>query len=344
LAENLGLIQQQIQQQEEQRTANPQAAVLKPYLASLFINSQPTKPEHNHYFSRWSRTTHTTQHLLRTDSPIPFPEPAHQVPTLAFPKIPKTTPWSIVARVNAPPQARATLHRLHVDRLPRRYHQDSPKQCRCGATETPQHLAGACPLTAHYRDQVLPKYVAVGQALVPNVLAEVAESMERAHGTGIQDMDIYELPITRPRPPNRLPFPFPPTQISPGHWLVSPALCWTAFTLPQIRDNSRIAQEFQQLWELGTSLLIYFLAIARHDEAYTDTVWSTARFTSAYNGEFTKYALAFLPPDSFLRSYLNQLKLAVPTTSQRQSDLGDHDQDHIGSQISENSPRSRRPP
>ncbi|ORX70869.1 hypothetical protein DL89DRAFT_257044 [Linderina pennispora] len=221
------------------------------------------------------------------------PAPPQQLSALEYPWIRKTTPWSIFARINAPPQ----------------YHQDYQRHCCCGAFESPQHLVGICPVSAQFWSQIIPNFLQVAHSILPNVLAEVSQSLYVEYRTALSSSGQDDHPIPRLKPPSCLPKPFPPLMISADHWLVLPGLRWSAFTAPQISSNSRTAVEFQRIWELAAGLLLYFLVIARHDEAYTNNIWPLGQFTTAFNGEFRTYSNALLPPDLLLCPCLDRLML-----------------------------------
>ncbi|KAJ2890045.1 hypothetical protein IWW38_004348, partial [Coemansia aciculifera] len=129
-------------------------------------------------FSTW-RHHGLTRKLLDTAPPLPIPKVSLRGSGLELPTYTEfRTLWKMIKNLHATPQARGTVHRLALNRIP--YRQGlSPKTCHCQAHETPAHLTGACPDFAPFREQFLQGFTTLANTVRHNVYGELKASAAR---------------------------------------------------------------------------------------------------------------------------------------------------------------------
>ncbi|KAJ2437892.1 hypothetical protein GGF42_008477, partial [Coemansia sp. RSA 2424] len=86
----------------------------------------------------------TVRKMLDAAPPLTYPTITLSGGGYALSKYSETkTPWKAIRKLHATPQARNTIHRLSINRIPRQKG-DYPKTCHCLAPETVAHLTGIC--------------------------------------------------------------------------------------------------------------------------------------------------------------------------------------------------------
>ncbi|KAJ1935254.1 hypothetical protein GGF37_006060 [Kickxella alabastrina] len=322
----------------------PPSSRLIPYYHNFVYGPAQGDVPH-HPFESWNDMRATRRFLefdkdTLTIPPVTIADPAFTLPhnTTAQP------PWNAIRSLNAPPQARSTVHRLALGRMPAR--RDNNPYCHCGILETIPHMLNECHDFAILRDQFFHRWTTVARNIYSSVRQEMRNSAERkytaaraaaiAADSASTDPNIPSLAATLQRPPPaHMPIPLPTSPPQIANWVVLPLVKWATFA----KSDSQTAKDFHKCFELATSLLIHLHWVARNDHAYSGTQWSISRFTTVFNRDLDTFAYVTLPASSTLRRFIHLAHLDDVTAQSNTAPA-----DHRPPSPSDNSPRSRRPP
>ncbi|KAJ2095754.1 hypothetical protein GGI16_005100, partial [Coemansia sp. S142-1] len=217
--------------------------------------------------------------------------------------------WKLIKSLHATPQSRNTIHRLGLNRIPKRQG-DFPCTCHCGAEETVAHLTGECKDFEPLRDQLLPKWIELACVIEPTVRTELQTAAQDAANKAATEALAEDTNTTAEADAlaeestpadNDTPvkeagpapcFPALPTAAPElNNWVALPLLRWNAF------DNSasQTAQHFVKLYQLASAGFIHLLWVARNDLAYSSIRWTRHRFVMDYNRRLQTDARATIP-------------------------------------------------
>ncbi|KAJ1822005.1 hypothetical protein LPJ75_000580, partial [Coemansia sp. RSA 2598] len=232
-------------------------------------------------FADWSKKSATRLHLDQVPAqPLPTPAFPDPCPGLTvFKPTPRESVWTRVHRLNATAQQRGTLHRMLLNRIPKRPPNNS-WECHCGADETVHHLFSKCRAFARIRAQFFPAWLRIARSIAATVRQEMADSLAQTDGP-------------QPQPLPELPGPIPST-VRLADWIAAPLLRWSAFT----NTGSQTAELFNRSYEIAAATPIHLFWVARNDHAYSGNRWSLNRLTLHYNTELRAHFAATIPSGS----------------------------------------------
>ncbi|KAJ2821894.1 hypothetical protein GGI24_004088, partial [Coemansia furcata] len=223
-----------------------------------------------------------------------------------------------IKKLHATPEARNTVHRLSINRIPKRQGL-FPRECHCGALETIAHLTGVCRDFAPLRDQFFPRWIALAHTLAPTIRDELQDAATEA--ARIEAAEKHTAAVERAMATNALP-PTPDTQrliinislprlpvVPPelDNWVALPLLQWG--TLADLK--SATAVHFLQLYQLAAAHFLHLLWVARNDLAYSDTRWTRQRFMVAFNLKLKSSTQAVFPPQSLIMRHAEMVDLTM---------------------------------
>ncbi|KAJ2805165.1 hypothetical protein H4S07_004080 [Coemansia furcata] len=257
--------------------------------------------------------------LLDGTPPLVYPSVTLSGDNFSLPRFNVTrTPWKAIKKLHATPEARNTVHRLSINRIPKRQGL-FPRECHCGALETVAHLTGICRDFALLRDQFFPRWIALAHTLAPMIRDELqaaateaakneaaekhAAAVERAMATNAPpptpDTQSLIINISLPR------LPVVPPELD--NWVALPLLQWGA--LADLKSTTAV--HFLQLYQLAAAHFLHLLWVARNDLAYSDTRWTRQRFMVAFNLKLKSSAQAVFPPQSPIMRHAEMVDLTI---------------------------------
>ncbi|KAJ2906887.1 hypothetical protein GGI21_003980, partial [Coemansia aciculifera] len=300
-------------------------------------------------FSTW-RHHGLTRKLLDTAPPLPIPKVSLRGSGLELPTYTEfRTLWKMIKNLHATPQARGTVHRLALNRIP--YRQGlSPKTCHCQAHETPAHLTGACPDFAPFREQFLQGFTTLANTVRHNVYGELKASAARdAIAATIAAQKKADTEAAEAGVPSAAVPPIPPKRVSLSalpssppdlsDWTYLPLLRWTAYAKA---TASPTATDFIKLYQLAAALLLHLLWVARNDNAYSADRWTRQRFLGRYNQRLLSDVSATIPEKSLLMRHMHMIELR-PQDPGAMIDQGDQTP-QTAPQTAPTAPRARQWP
>ncbi|KAJ2587088.1 hypothetical protein IWW49_003665, partial [Coemansia sp. RSA 1797] len=115
-------------------------------------------------FEQWMDISKAREFIEYDPKQMVFPTFSIQSPGLST----ADPSWISIIRLNAPPEARSTIHRLALNRLPGR----TPAECNCGVLDSVQHLLSECPSLGEFRDIFFKNWLCIAHKIVNRVVRE----------------------------------------------------------------------------------------------------------------------------------------------------------------------------
>ncbi|KAJ2815641.1 hypothetical protein GGI24_005980, partial [Coemansia furcata] len=179
-------------------------------------------------FAMWSNHG-AVRRLLDGAPPLVYPSVTLSGNNFSLPRFNATCmPWKAIKKLHATPEVRNTVHRLSINRIPKRQGL-FPRECHCGALETVAHLTGICRDFAPLRDQFFPRWIALAHTLVPTIRDELQDAATEA--ARIEAAEKHTAAVERAMATNAPP-PAPNTQ----RLIINISLPWLLVVPPEL-DN-----------------------------------------------------------------------------------------------------------